>query len=97
MQENKNDQILEEEIKKIIEAALEAGRPPIGAALTKVSTKYELVHAAAQRVKQLLKEKEEFIIREGKKGELKKLTFKAIEDIAEGRVKVISLSKLFGA
>ena len=97
MQEEKNREITEEEIQRMIEVAIEAGRPPIGAALTKVSTKYELVHAAAQRVKQLLKEKEEFIIREGKKGELKKLTFKAIEDIAEGRVKVISLSKLFGA
>ena len=75
----------------------ESGRPPIEEALKKVSTKYELVHAAAQRVKQLLKEHEEFIIREGRKGELKKLTFKAIEDIAEGRVRVISLKKLFGA
>ena len=75
----------------------DSGRPPIEEALKKVSTKYELVHAAAQRVKQLLKEQEEFIIREGRKGELKKLTFKAIEDIAEGKVKVISLKKLFGA
>jgi DNA-directed RNA polymerase subunit omega len=75
----------------------ESGRPPIGEALKKVSTKYELVHAAAKRVKQLLREYDEFIIREGKKGELKKLTFKAIEDIAEGRVKVISLKKLFGS
>ncbi len=74
----------------------ESGRPPIEEALKKVSTKYELVHAAAQRVKQLLKEHEEFIIREGKKGEVKKLTFKAIEDIAEGRVKVLSLKGLFG-
>jgi DNA-directed RNA polymerase subunit omega len=94
MQENK--EISKEELERMIEAALKAGRPPIGAALTKVSTKYELVHAAAQRVKQLLKEKEEFIIREGSKGEIKKLTFKAIEDIAEGKVKVMSLSKLFG-
>ncbi len=75
----------------------ESGRPPIEEALKKVSTKYELVHAAAQRVKQLLKEHNEFIIREGRKGELKKLTFKAIEDIAEGRVRVISLHKLFGS
>ena len=74
----------------------DSGRPPIEKALEKVSTKYELVHAAAKRVKQLLKEYDEFIIREGRKGELKKLTFKAIEDIAEGRVKVISLKKLFG-
>jgi len=73
-----------------------SGRPPIEEALKKVSTKYELVHAAAKRVKQLLKEYDEFIIREGKKGELKKLTFKAIEDIAEGKVRVISLKKLFG-
>ncbi len=94
MQENKG--VSKEELERMIEAALKAGRPPIGAALTKVSTKYELVHAAAQRVKQLLKEKEEFIIREGSKGEIKKLTFKAIEDIAEGKVKVMSLSKLFG-
>jgi DNA-directed RNA polymerase subunit omega len=75
----------------------ESGRPPIEEALKKVSTKYELVHAAAQRVKQLLKEQDEFIIREGRKGELKKLTFKAIEDIAEGKVKVISFHKLFGS
>ncbi len=74
----------------------ESGRPPIEEALKKVSTKYELVHAAAQRVKQLLKEYDEFIIQEGRKGELKKLTFKAIEDIAEGKVKVISLKQLFG-
>ena len=75
----------------------DSGRPPVEEALKKVSTKYELVHAAAQRVKQLLKEHDEFIVREGRKGELKKLTFKAIEDIAEGKVKVISLKKLFGA
>ena len=73
----------------------ESGRPPIEEALEKVSTKYELVHAAAKRVKQLLKEYDEFIIREGRKGELKKLTFKAIEDIAEGKVRVISLKSLF--
>ncbi|NPB05616.1 MAG: DNA-directed RNA polymerase subunit omega [Aquificae bacterium] len=73
----------------------ESGRPPIEEALKRVSTKYELVHAAAKRVKQLLKEYEEFIIREGRKGEVKKLTFKAIEDIAEGRVRVISLKSLF--
>ena len=73
----------------------DSGRPPIEEALKKVSTKYELVHAAAKRVKQLLKEYDEFIIREGRKGELKKLTFKAIEDIAEGKVRVISLKSLF--
>ncbi len=73
----------------------ESGRPSIEKALEKVSTKYELVHAAAKRVKQLLKEYDEFIIREGRKGELKKLTFKAIEDIAEGKVRVISLKSLF--
>jgi DNA-directed RNA polymerase subunit omega len=81
----------------VIKKFEESGRPPIEEALKKVSTKYELVHAAAQRVKQLLKEHEEFIIREGRKGELKKLTFKAIEDIAYDRVRVISLKKLFGA
>jgi DNA-directed RNA polymerase subunit omega len=81
----------------VIKRFEESGRPPIEEALKKVSTKYELVHAAAQRVKQLLKEREEFIIREGRKGEIKKLTFKAIEDIATGRVRVISLKKLFGA
>ncbi|NPA14262.1 MAG: DNA-directed RNA polymerase subunit omega [Aquificae bacterium] len=74
----------------------ESGRPPIEKALEKVSTKYELVHAAAKRVKQLLNEYDEFIIREGDKGEIKKLTFKAIEDIAYGRVRVLSLKKLFG-
>ncbi|HIC09565.1 MAG TPA: DNA-directed RNA polymerase subunit omega [Aquificales bacterium] len=73
----------------------DSGRPPIEKALEKVSTKYELVHAAAKRVKQLLKEYDEFIIREGRKGEIKKLTFKAIEDIAEGKVRVISLKSLF--
>ncbi len=73
----------------------DSGRPPIEKALEKVSTKYELVRAAAKRVKQLLKEYDEFIIREGRKGEIKKLTFKAIEDIAEGKVRVISLKSLF--
>ena len=73
----------------------DSGRPPIEKALEKVSTKYELVHAAAKRVKQLLKEYDKFIIREGRKGEIKKLTFKAIEDIAEGRVRVISFKQLF--
>ena len=73
----------------------DSGRPPIEEALKKVSTKYELVHAAAKRVKQLLKEYDEFIVRDPKTGALKKLTFKAIEDIAEGRVRVISFKQLF--
>ena len=41
------------------------------------------------------REYDEFIIRDPKTGALKKLTFKAIEDIAEGRVRVISLKQLF--
>jgi DNA-directed RNA polymerase subunit omega len=73
----------------------ESGRPPIEKALKKVSTKYELVHAAAQRVKQLLKEGKDFLQYDIRTGQIKKLTFKAIEDIAEGKVKVISLKGLF--
>jgi len=73
----------------------ESGRPPIEKALEKVSTKYELVHAAAQRVKQLLNEGKDFLQYDIKTGQIKKLTFKAIEDIAEGKVKVISLKALF--
>ncbi len=73
----------------------ESGRPPIEKALEKVSTKYELVHAAAQRVKQLLNEGKDFLQYDVRTGQIKKLTFKAIEDIAEGKVRVLSLKALF--
>jgi DNA-directed RNA polymerase subunit omega len=71
---------MNEKEKKKIEEALSAGRPPLEVAIGKVSTKYELVHAAAKRVVELLKQENEFIIREGRKKQLKKLTFKAIEE-----------------
>ncbi len=62
-------------------------RPNIEKALEKVSSRYELVHAAVKRTLQLLEEGDDFFIR-GER-ELIKKTFQAIEDIAEGRVKVV--------
>ncbi len=62
-------------------------RPNIEKALEKVSSRYELVHAAVKRTLQLLEEGEDFFVR-GER-ELIKKTFQAIEDIAEGRVKVV--------
>ncbi len=64
-----------------------AKRPNIENALNQVSSRYELVHAAVKRTLQLLKEGEDFFIR-GER-ELIKKTFQSIEDIANGKVKVI--------
>ncbi len=61
-------------------------RPDIDRAMDKVSSRYELVHAAVKRTLQLLKEGDDFFIR-GEREYIKK-TFQAIEDIAEGKVKV---------
>ncbi|HHJ65068.1 MAG TPA: DNA-directed RNA polymerase subunit omega [Aquifex aeolicus] len=63
-------------------------RPDIEGALKHVSSRYELVHAAVKRTLQLLQEGEDFFIR-GER-ELIKKTFQSIEDIAQGRVKVVS-------
>ncbi len=62
-------------------------RPDIEGALKHVSSRYELVHAAVKRTLQLLQEGEDFFIR-GER-ELIKKTFQSIEDIAQGRVKVV--------
>ncbi len=62
-------------------------RPDIENALKQVSSRYELVHAAVKRTRQLLEEGEDFFIR-GER-ELIKKTFQAIEDIASGKVKVV--------
>ncbi len=64
-----------------------ARRPDIENALAKVSSRYELVHAAVKRTLQLLEEGDDFFIR-GER-ELIKKTFQAIEDIATDRVKVV--------
>ncbi len=61
-------------------------RPNIEKALSKASSRYELVHAAVKRTVQLLEEGDDFFIR-GER-ELIKKTFQAIEDIAEGKVKI---------
>ncbi len=62
-------------------------RPDIENALKHVGSRYELVHAAVKRTRQLLEEGEDFFIR-GER-ELIKKTFQAIEDIASGKVKVV--------
>ncbi|EDP75344.1 DNA-directed RNA polymerase subunit omega [Hydrogenivirga sp. 128-5-R1-1] len=62
-------------------------RPDIENALKQVSSRYELVHAAVRRTLQLLQEGDDFFIR-GER-ELIKKTFQSIEDIAEGKVKVV--------
>ena len=62
-------------------------RADIEGALKHVSSRYELVHAAVKRTLQLLQEGEDFFIR-GER-ELIKKTFQSIEDIAQGRVKVV--------
>ena len=66
-------------------------RPKIEEALKRVNSRYELVHAAIKRTLQILEEGEDFFVRtdEG----LVKKTFQAIEDIAEGKVKVIRREK----
>ncbi len=68
-------------------------RPNIEEALKKVSSRYELVHAAAKRVKQLLERGDDIFIRDKTTGELIKKTFQAIEDIAQGKVQVIKIKK----
>lgn len=70
-----------------------ARRPNIEEALKHVSSRYELVHAAAKRVSQLLEQGEDIFIRSKQTGELIKKTFQAIEDIASGKVRVVKLSK----
>ncbi|RUM32271.1 MAG: DNA-directed RNA polymerase subunit omega [Aquifex sp.] len=62
-------------------------RPKIEEAMKKVQSRYELVHAAVKRTLQLLSEGEDFFVQEGE--EVHKKTFAAIEDIAEGKVKII--------
>ncbi|ADC89100.1 DNA-directed RNA polymerase, omega subunit [Thermocrinis albus DSM 14484] len=66
-------------------------RPNIEEALKHVSSRYELVHAAAKRVEQLMAEGEDFFVRDKVKKEMVKKTFQAIEDIALGKVKVVKL------
>ncbi len=68
-------------------------RPAIEEALKKVSSRYELVHAAAKRVSQLLERGEDIFVRDRSRGELIKKTFQAIEDIAQGKVQVVKLKK----
>ncbi len=66
-------------------------RPNIEDAMAKVSSRYELVHAAVKRTLQLLKEGDDFFVR-GEREYIKK-TFQAIEDIADGKVKVVKLQQ----
>ncbi len=68
-------------------------RPSIEEGLKKVSSRYELVHAAAKRVSQLLERGEDIFVRDRTRGELIKKTFQAIEDIAQGKVQVVRLRK----
>ncbi|MEJ7619973.1 MAG: DNA-directed RNA polymerase subunit omega [Aquificaceae bacterium] len=68
-------------------------RPNIEEALKKVSSRYELVHAATKRVSQLLERGEDIFVRDKTRGELIKKTFQAIEDIAQGKVQVVRLRR----
>lgn len=68
-------------------------RPNIEEALKRVSSRYELVHAAAKRVIQLLERGDDIFIRDRTRGELIKKTFQAIEDIAQGKVQVVKLKR----
>lgn len=68
-------------------------RPGTEEALKRVSSRYELVHAAARRVSQLLERGEDIFIRDRARGELTKKTFQAIEDIAQGKVRVVRLKR----
>lgn len=68
-------------------------RPNIEEALKKVSSRYELVLAAAKRTLQLMKESEDIFIRDKASGALIKKTFQAIQDIASGKVRVIKKEK----
>jgi len=65
-------------------------RPDIENAMKHVSSRYELVHAAVKRTLQLLEDGDDFFIRGDR--ELIKKTFQSIEDIAQGKVKVIKES-----
>ncbi|MFN7064669.1 MAG: DNA-directed RNA polymerase subunit omega [Aquificaceae bacterium] len=68
-------------------------RPNIEEALKRVSSRYELVHATAKRVEQLLEQSDDIFIRDKTKKDLIKKTFQAIEDIAQGKVQVIRIRK----
>ncbi|MCS7262620.1 MAG: DNA-directed RNA polymerase subunit omega [Aquificaceae bacterium] len=68
-------------------------RPRLEEALKKVSSRYELVHACAKRVRQLMEQGEDIFIRDKARGELIKKTFQAIEDIAQAKVRVVKLKK----
>ncbi|MCS7307736.1 MAG: DNA-directed RNA polymerase subunit omega [Aquificaceae bacterium] len=68
-------------------------RPSIEEALKKVSSRYELVHASAKRVRQLLEHGDDIFARDKTRGELVKKTFLAIEDIAHDRVRVVKFKK----
>ena len=68
-------------------------RPNIEEALNKVSSRYELVHAAAKRVKQLLERGDDIFVSARARGELLKKTYQAVEDIAQGKVQVIKIKK----
>ena len=63
-------------------------RPNIEKALEQVSSRYELVHAVAKRVEQLLQEGEDIFIRDNAKKKMIKKTFHALEELAQGKVKV---------
>ena len=51
------------------------------------------MHAAAKRARQLLERGEDIFIRDKTRGELIKKTFQAIEDIAQGKVRVVKLRR----
>lgn len=68
-------------------------KPNIEEALKRVSSRYELVHAATKRVAQLLERGEDIFIRDKSRNELVKKTFQAVEDIASGRVVVTKIRK----
>ncbi|MEZ0361337.1 MAG: DNA-directed RNA polymerase subunit omega [Hydrogenobacter sp.] len=66
-------------------------RPNVEMALKLVSSRYELVHAAAKRVEQLMQYGEDIFVKDKTKGDLVKKTFQAIEDIASGKVRVLKV------
>ncbi|MFN3813099.1 MAG: DNA-directed RNA polymerase subunit omega [Aquificaceae bacterium] len=68
-------------------------RPDVERALKTISSRYELVHAAAKRVEELLQRGEDIFMKDKVTGELTKKTFQAIQDIASGRVKVIRIEQ----
>ncbi|MCS7084409.1 MAG: DNA-directed RNA polymerase subunit omega [Aquificaceae bacterium] len=65
--------------------------PPIERALKNVSSRYELVHAAAKRAAQLLERDEDIFVRGRQKNELVKKTCQAIVDIAENKVACLKI------